>query len=697
MHDGHPSGTYRSGPPAPAGWMWACPSPASCSPAPPRSCSTTTSTAGCARRRSSTSPPRSGTSCPPVTPTRCAGGSRTPPTRGSLERYLETFDHTVAVMQTADAPAPGRPRVRARPRRRRRGVRRGPLRPRAAPRSGGLSSSRSSRRCATGSPRARRRPRRDGTPDRRTPAAHRDAAPGPQPGDRRADGGLPRPGRRRLRHRRAPRPATRPPGTSTRSSTSSARTRTSPSTPARRSGCRRSGRRSSGAAPTGSGTASGSSTTSRSADDGAPTLGRLAAYVRDKRIPLEMCPSSNIQTGAAASIAEHPIGAADRAALPGHGQHRQPADERHLDDPRDGQLVDAFGYGMDDLRWFTINAMKSAFLPVRRAAGDHRRADQAGVRRAGRDELTRRGTAAQEAPGPRPDLTAERGSLLSAGACGRVAAPAAGSGQACRPWMSSRCSAGAVGSATPARWSRTPPGGGWPPPCAGGWWSGTPGALRPAHGGRGSAGGRPAERRDHRAQRGGRARVGAEVAAAAAHRDSPREAPGQPERRVGVDLRWRDLDPDDVWGRLLRPGPAVIDCARTLPFDEALAVADSALRHGHVTPERLRSLAEQVRTTGRAACLRVAGEADGLAANPFESVLRATSLDVAGLRLRPQVVTTRTAGPVARTSSTPRAGWWSRQTRSSSTAAVGGWCVTASATTRWCCAAGRCCGSRGST
>ena len=28
-----------------------------------------------------------------------------------------------------------------------------------------------------------------------------------------------------------------------------------------------------------------------------------------------------------------------------------------------GKLVDAFGYGMDDLRWFTINAMKSAFLP----------------------------------------------------------------------------------------------------------------------------------------------------------------------------------------------------------------------------------------------------------------------------------------------------------------------------------------------
>src|SRR6201984_520723 len=40
---------------------------------------------------------------------------------------------------------------------------------------------------------------------------------------------------------------------------------------------------------------------------GMATLGRLASYVRDRRIPLEMCPTSNVQTGAAASIEEHPI------------------------------------------------------------------------------------------------------------------------------------------------------------------------------------------------------------------------------------------------------------------------------------------------------------------------------------------------------------------------------------------------------
>lgn len=110
------------------------------------------------------------------------------------------------------------------------------------------------------------------------------------------------------------------------------------------------------------------------------------------------------------------------------------------------------------------------------------------------------------------------------------------------------------------------------------------------------------------------------------------------ERRVGVRLHWRDVDPDEVWDRVLRPGPTVIDCARTLPFDQALAIADSALRSGDLTSERLQVLAAQVRTTGRARSLRVAHEATGLAANPFESVLRSIALDVRGLDLRPQVV-----------------------------------------------------------
>ena len=67
-------------------------------------------------------------------------------------------------------------------------------------------------------------------------------------------------------------------------------------------------------------------------------------------------------------------------------------------------------------------------------------------------------------------------------------------------------------------------------------------------------------------------------------------------------------------------------------------MADSALRHGNVTREQLHRLAAQVSTTGRRQCLRVAEQASGRAANPFESVLRAVSLDVRGLDLQPQVL-----------------------------------------------------------
>jgi very-short-patch-repair endonuclease len=118
----------------------------------------------------------------------------------------------------------------------------------------------------------------------------------------------------------------------------------------------------------------------------------------------------------------------------------------------------------------------------------------------------------------------------------------------------------------------------------------------------------------------------------------PRGRKVGPQRRRGIDLRWRLLDADDVWNGQTRAGRTVTDCSRDLPFDEALTVADSAVRHGSVTRAQLVRLAELVATTGRAQCLRVAEHASGLSANPFESVLRAVSLDVPGLDLQPQVV-----------------------------------------------------------
>ena len=98
-------------------------------------------------------------------------------------------------------------------------------------------------------------------------------------------------------------------------------------------------------------------------EDGSVELGRLASYVRDKRIPLELCPSSNVQTGAADSIAEHPIELLTKLRF----RVTVNTDNRLMSGTSmTGELmalVEAFGYGMEDLRWFTINAMKSAFLP----------------------------------------------------------------------------------------------------------------------------------------------------------------------------------------------------------------------------------------------------------------------------------------------------------------------------------------------
>jgi adenosine deaminase len=91
-------------------------------------------------------------------------------------------------------------------------------------------------------------------------------------------------------------------------------------------------------------------------------LGRLAQYVRDKRIPLELCPSSNVQTGAAASISEHPIGLLRRL----HFRVTVNTDNRLMSGTSMSNemllLTEAFGYDWSDLQWLTVNAMKSAFI-----------------------------------------------------------------------------------------------------------------------------------------------------------------------------------------------------------------------------------------------------------------------------------------------------------------------------------------------
>lgn len=98
------------------------------------------------------------------------------------------------------------------------------------------------------------------------------------------------------------------------------------------------------------------------AEDGTVRLGPLAAILRDKRVPLELCPSSNVQTGAVNSLAEHPFDLLARARF----RVTVNTDNRLMSDTTMSQemlrLVEAFGYGWSDLLRFTINAIKSSFL-----------------------------------------------------------------------------------------------------------------------------------------------------------------------------------------------------------------------------------------------------------------------------------------------------------------------------------------------
>ena len=97
--------------------------------------------------------------------------------------------------------------------------------------------------------------------------------------------------------------------------------------------------------------------------DGRVALGRLAAFVRDRRVPLEMCPTSNVHTGAAPSIEEHPIDLLRRLRF----RVTVNTDNRLMSgitlSSEFATLSRAFGIGLDDMEWLTLNAMKSAFWP----------------------------------------------------------------------------------------------------------------------------------------------------------------------------------------------------------------------------------------------------------------------------------------------------------------------------------------------
>ncbi len=95
--------------------------------------------------------------------------------------------------------------------------------------------------------------------------------------------------------------------------------------------------------------------------DGHFQLGRLANYVRDRRIPLEVCPTSNVHTGAVASIATHPIDLFKRLRF----RVTVNTDNRLMSGiTLSGEFAtcaEAFGWNLDDMEWLTLNAAKSTF------------------------------------------------------------------------------------------------------------------------------------------------------------------------------------------------------------------------------------------------------------------------------------------------------------------------------------------------
>ncbi|WP_309132423.1 adenosine deaminase [Brevibacterium sp.] len=98
--------------------------------------------------------------------------------------------------------------------------------------------------------------------------------------------------------------------------------------------------------------------------DGQGQLGRLAEWILDQQIPLELCPSSNLQTDIGGTIADHPItGLKDLGfAVTINPDNRLMSGTSVSREMR--LLVDEAGWTQTDLEWATVNAITAAFLPL---------------------------------------------------------------------------------------------------------------------------------------------------------------------------------------------------------------------------------------------------------------------------------------------------------------------------------------------
>jgi very-short-patch-repair endonuclease len=112
---------------------------------------------------------------------------------------------------------------------------------------------------------------------------------------------------------------------------------------------------------------------------------------------------------------------------------------------------------------------------------------------------------------------------------------------------------------------------------------------------------------------------------------------GKVRRRTGRPcvLHWADVPVD---GEVTTPVQTVLDCLRSLPLAQALAVADSALHQGIVDHGDLLAAAGKLRGPHRRRLHQWASLADGRAESVLESALRAILIEAGIEGFVPQVV-----------------------------------------------------------
>jgi hypothetical protein len=111
----------------------------------------------------------------------------------------------------------------------------------------------------------------------------------------------------------------------------------------------------------------------------------------------------------------------------------------------------------------------------------------------------------------------------------------------------------------------------------------------------------------------------------------PRTHRVDPAARQHLVPHWSDLTEVDVEAGTTTMRRTLVDCMRNLPLEDAVPIVDSAVRAGDVTVRELRAIAVAMRGRGRARAMAVAAMASSLAANPYESTLRAIASTVPGL------------------------------------------------------------------